>query len=64
MKYNHNNIVFKKMVDFLDVRRWEKGNRTDFYWRDGKACVVTIQCGSVKKFCVLIFLTLSFYQNV
>ena len=38
------------MVEFSCVRRWEKRNRTHFYWGVVKACVRSIQYGIIETF--------------
>ena len=38
------------MVEFLRLRRWEKINRSNFYWGVVKVCVGSIQCGVLKHF--------------
>ena len=59
------------------VRRWEKRNKTDFYWVVAKVCFGSIQNGSIETFlflgvlnhfwiknCVWIFLVWLFDINV
>ena len=38
------------MAEFLFVRKWEKGNRTNFYWAVVKAYVSSIQYGGIETF--------------
>ena len=47
------------MVGFLHVRRWEKRNRTDFYWR-----VVVYNMGVLKHFGTTKFIHIFLFQKV
>ena len=38
------------MVEFLRVRKWQKGNRTDFHGGVVKVCVGRIQYGGIETF--------------
>ena len=40
------------MVELLCVRRWEKRNRSNFYWGFVKVCVGSIPYGGIDKFCL------------
>ena len=41
----------KKMVRLMLDRRWEKSNRTNFYWRIMKVCVGSIQYEGIETIC-------------
>ena len=45
------------MVRFLSLRRWDKRNRSNFYWGVVKVCVGSIKCGVIflSEFLVKIF---------
>ena len=41
------------MVEFLHVRKYEKRNKTKFYWGVVKVCVGGIWHGCIERFCLL-----------
>ena len=47
------------MVELLCVRRWEKRNRSNFYWGFVKVCVGSIPYGGIDKFCFLNYWNIS-----
>ena len=42
-RINSNSVASYKMVELLSVRRWEKRNRSNFYWGAVKMSVGSIQ---------------------
>ena len=46
-------MATQKMVELEHVRRWEKGNRSNIYWRVVKLCVGSIHYGTNEIFCPL-----------